>query len=787
MDEAIFEGLVRQLAQGRLAGTVSSDEAYEAQAIAFRRQFGPEVLESLDGVDLLRLMHERREGEGRCMAYWLEFKKDDELVTDNFGGIGGGSALKFGLYQREADGAWVTGSPRQMEVLPEAGAIGLARQQRDDLVRGCRQLAAFDPSDASDEAFADLQAQMQKAAPDMARSGWAHKYWYLVHSEAIDGFHSPQYQRFRLLKLLEAPPDGIGIRDPQAARFNCAGRFLKLARELGVSMYSLGQLLVATHRRPHRYWKVNTTDGTGGHSVWPRMRDQGVVSIGWADVFTADMTPLLDVSDTEARAAIRDALRPSYSTESIATRKAGEVFNFLREMKPSDIVLACDGSHVLGIGRITGSYSHDPGETFPHQRPVEWLHLEPWALPQLEGPQTTVFELGKSVDNILEIERRLQHPAAAGDTRPRPVAPPVKSPTAPLPPLDARTRRLDSVLRRKGQAILYGPPGTGKTFHALQATRELAARHAFGKTFAALDEAERAAMSGDKGLVELCSFHPGWGYEDFVEGLRPRVESSGHMTFVPRDGIFKTMCKRASERQDRRYFLVIDEFNRGDLPRIFGELMTALEPDKRKEGVLLPLQGERLVVPPNLAIVGTMNTADRSISLLDAALRRRFGFIELMPDSRALGEQRVEDLQLGPWLDALNARLRKHLKRDARNLQVGHAYLMATPPIDSVEAFARVLRDDIIPLLEDYCYEDFETLAAILGRELVDVEAACIDESWFDDAAERNLLSAVRFPEMAPYELSMNVRKAQARSGEADEQESDIEPATADDDASFGT
>jgi 5-methylcytosine-specific restriction protein B len=778
MDKAIFEGLARQLAQWRLSGGVRSDDVYEAEALAFRRQFGPEVLATLDGADLLRLMHERREGQARCMAYWLEFKKDDEFVTDHFGGIGGGSALKFGLYQREMDSAWVTGNPRQMEVVPEAKAIILARQQRDELLQGCERLAAFDPSGASDESFVRLQMLMEQAAPDLARSGWAHKYWYLVHPEAVDGFHSPQYQRFTLLKLLQTPPDRIGIRDSKAARFNCAARFLQIARGLGLSMYTFGQLINVSQGRSHRYWKVGTTEGTGGESVWPSMRDKSVVSIGWSEVL-ADMTSLLDMGDQEARAAIRSALRPTYSDEGVTTRKTGEVFNFLREMKPSDIVLACEGSQVLGIGRVLESYSYAPGETFPHQRRVEWLNVESWSLREVEGPRTTVFELGRSVDNILEIERRLQAPALSTSAHPRPVAPPTEARAVPLAPLDSRTQRLDAVLRRKGQAILYGPPGTGKTFHALQATRELAARHAFGQTLAALDEPERAALSGDEGLVELCSFHPGWGYEDFVEGLRPRVVDR-QMTFEPRDGIFKTMCKRAAKRPDRRYFLVIDEFNRGDLPRIFGELMTALEPDKRKEGVLLPLRGERLVVPPNLAIVGTMNTADRSISLLDAALRRRFGFIELMPDSRALGEQRVEDLHLGPWLDALNARLRKHLKRDARNLQVGHAYLMSTPPIDSVEAFARVLRDDIIPLLEDYCYEDFETLAAILGKELVDVESACIDESWFAADSGRNLLSAVRFEEMEQYGLAMNPLEAETRSEAGDEQEADTESASAD-------
>src|SRR5215218_9814026 len=116
------------------------------------------------------------------------------------------------------------------------------------------------------------------------------------------------------------------------------------------------------------------------------------------------------------------------------------------------------------------------------------------------------------------------------------------------------------------------------------------------------------------------------------------------------------------------FLLIVDEINRGDIPRIFGELLTTLEKDKRGKWITLPVSQDVFSVPRNVFLVGTMNTADRSISLLDAALRRRFGFVELLPDSSQLAGRRAGSLPLGPWLDALNARLRQHLKRDARNL-----------------------------------------------------------------------------------------------------------------------
>jgi 5-methylcytosine-specific restriction protein B len=321
----------------------------------------------------------------------------------------------------------------------------------------------------------------------------------------------------------------------------------------------------------------------------------------------------------------------------------------------------------------------------------------------------------------------------------------------PLPPLDPIVTRVESILKRKGQVILYGPPGTGKTYRALAAAHELAARYSFLKAFGDLSPSERTSIVGIDGFVRICTFHPGWGYEDFIEGLKPMTTVNGQMVFEPRDGIFKRLCLDAVKQPKKKFFLVIDEINRGDLPRIFGELLTIIEVDKRDKEIMLPVTGSCFAVPKNVFLIGTMNTADRSISILDTALRRRFGFIELMPDSSLLADRTAGGLLLGAWLIALNTRLRKHLKRDARNLQIGHAYLMPSQPITSVAEFARVLRDDIIPLLEEYCYDDFAALKEILGGQLVDAEAGCIREEIFGVNREDDLIQAMSFEEMQPF------------------------------------
>lgn len=752
LEPHLFDELKTALDRGLASGELMTATQVEQQTNLFRDRFGPAILRGLDGEALLRLMHGRQSGESRCLAYWLEFKNDDEFAGNRFGGIGGGSALKFGIFQRQSDSAWMTGSPQSQQVLSHEDAIALARQQRDELLAGAEALASLDASDTSDEPYARLQATMENVAPKLSGDGWAHKYWFLINPDRLDDYHSPRYQRFHLFKLLQMPPDRIGILDGSAPRFICAGRFITAARELGVPVSTLNRVLNQRDGAFHRYWRVGTTEGDTGESRWNEMRDGGFVSIGWSKQ-VPDLSEVIGQDKATAKNRIRDWLLASYPNKAgVASRKAGEILNFAQEIAEKDLVLACEGQTVLAVGRVRGPYEFDRNLGFAHKRPVEWLLVDPWRMPDQEGPRTTVYELGKSAANLLELEQRLFRRDPTAVSILRPVTPAAEPVPATLPPLDQFSARIEAILRRKGQVVLYGPPGTGKTYRALAVANELAARHAFQKNFADLKAPERASVADGDGMVRVCTFHPGWGYEDFIEGLRPAT-INGQMVFEPRDGTFKRLCADAAKQPNRHFFLILDEINRGDLPRIFGELITTIEYDKRDRPIKLPVTGSSFAVPRNVFLIGTMNTADRSISLMDAALRRRFGFVELMPDSTLLAGRKAGGLLLGAWLDALNTRLRRHLKRDARNLQIGHAYLMPTPPITSVAEFARVLRDDIIPLLEEYCYDDFGTLRDILGGELVDAEAGRIREEIFGVNREGDLIQAVSFEEMQPLVL----------------------------------
>ena len=268
---------------------------------------------------------------------------------------------------------------------------------------------------------------------------------------------------------------------------------------------------------------------------------------------------------------------------------------------------------------------------------------------------------------------------------------------------------------QKLNTILYGPPGTGKTYATT--------RRCLGICDGTVPESDeecraRYAELMEAGQIEFITFHQSYGYEEFVEGLRPQEIDGGGFKLTPKDGVLKRIAKRARETKPSvSHVLVIDEINRANISKVLGELITLIEEDKRAGAAnqvtaTLPYSGERFALPANLHILGTMNTADRSIALLDTALRRRFNFEELAPDPDMLkGSEEGAGVELSKVLRAMNDRLEYLIDRDHL---IGHAWFMGVKTRKDVDD---VMRRKIIPLLAEYFYEDWTKVQAVLGGD----------------------------------------------------------------------
>ena len=262
------------------------------------------------------------------------------------------------------------------------------------------------------------------------------------------------------------------------------------------------------------------------------------------------------------------------------------------------------------------------------------------------------------------------------------------------------------LLNEKKNLILQGAPGTGKTYTTASIVVEM--KREYMPDMSRLEIMEKYNEMVRNGHVEFTTFHQSLDYEDFVEGLKPVVED-GCVTYNIEPGIFKKICARASQDADTPYFLIIDEINRGNVSKIFGEIITLLEPDKRQGNTnaisaVLPYSKEPFSIPNNLYIIGTMNTTDRSVGTIDYALRRRFAFLPVKAKESIVKGQAGE---IGEKAVEYYRKVYEHLKQypsgdiDLDDLMIGHSYFIA----DSISSLELKWKYEVLPLLDEY-YKD---------------------------------------------------------------------------------
>ncbi len=278
--------------------------------------------------------------------------------------------------------------------------------------------------------------------------------------------------------------------------------------------------------------------------------------------------------------------------------------------------------------------------------------------------------------------------------------------------------------------ILYGPPGTGKTYNSVI----YAVAICDGKSVDELTDYDAVMARYDElkkaGRIEFTTFHQSYGYEEFIEGIKPIIdENKQDIGYTIEPGVFKEFCENAKSAVCTKnddfidaepHVFIIDEINRGNISKIFGELITLIENTKRSgmpeaASAILPYSGDEFSVPANVYILGTMNTADRSIALMDTALRRRFQFIENMPDSdvlRKIHADKVEDLDVAAMLDKINERITFLYDREHT---IGHAFFTGLKDDASIETLQSIFEKSVIPLLQEYFYEDYQKIQLVLA------------------------------------------------------------------------
>lgn len=445
--------------------------------------------------------------------------------------------------------------------------------------------------------------------------------------------------------------------------------------------------------------RINTDDAIGDKDIqtthywiyspgnnacmWNDFYTEGIMAIGWGEIG--------DLSTFPTKDAMKQKMKECFDPTLSYINAAHATWQFANEMKPGDIIFVKKGMHyIIGKGVVTSNYIFDPSrnDEYKNIRQINWTHKGEWEHPG-KAVVKTLTDITPYTDYV-ETLNALFEDEVIEESEEVEVQYPIYTEDDFLNEVYMNENTYDllvNLLRNKKNIIMQGAPGVGKTFAA-----------------------KRLAYSmmkvKDPNRVMMIQFHQSYSYEDFIMGFRPA--STG---FELKKGPFYNFCKKAELDLENDYYFIIDEINRGNLSKIFGELFMLIENDKRGVALQLLYSDEKFSVPKNLYIIGMINTADRSLAMLDYALRRRFAFFEFSPAFRTDGfRQYLQNKNNKKFNNLITVieKLNIAIENDeslGRGFCVGHSYFCTDKPIDDMWLNG-VITYEIIPLLNEYWFDE---------------------------------------------------------------------------------
>lgn len=431
-----------------------------------------------------------------------------------------------------------------------------------------------------------------------------------------------------------------------------------------------------------RYWLYAPGEGS---CMWDEFYTLGIMAIGWGEIG--------DLSTFDSKDAMKIKMREVID-ESLSYKNAAHTtWQFANEMKIGDIVFVKKGMHqIIGRGVVMSDYEYDNtrDDEYKNIRQVDWTHNGEWPHPG-QAVMKTLTDITSYTDYVEKLNSLFEDETEEDAEDVEKTYPPYTKEDflSEVFMPEEEYDKLSGILRIKKNIILQGAPGVGKTF--------VAKRIAF-------------SMMGVKDVerVMMVQFHQSYSYEDFIMGFRPSTDG-----FELKRGAFYNFCKKAEIDGDNDYFFIIDEINRGNLSKIFGELFMLIENDKRGVSLQLLYSDEKFSVPKNIYIIGMMNTADRSLAMLDYALRRRFAFFEIKPGFTTDGFREYRMSLKNEKFDKLIAcveSLNNVISNDESlgdGFCIGHSYFCNLLP-DTIDdqVLSGIVEYELIPLLKEYWFDE---------------------------------------------------------------------------------